>query len=63
MKRITPLFFVLAAVALIAGKQEDEKATLPHAGVPNVVPEERAALAKLREIDAIYAVKPGGHIT
>ncbi len=40
MKRITPLFFVLAAVALFAGKQEDEKATLYPPGVPYVVPEE-----------------------
>ncbi len=63
MQRITPLFFVLAAVVLVTGKQEEEKATLYAPGVSYVVPEERATLAKLQEINARFFVNRAGHIT
>ena len=67
MKPVTPFFLVLAAVGLIAAKQEEEKPTMKpleseqHEG-QYVVRKERAALATLRQTQSLYHVNPAGHI-
>ncbi len=64
MKRFTPVFLFLAAMGIAAAKAEEEKTALrPPADERQVVPEERAALAKLRGLNASYEIAPTGHIT
>jgi hypothetical protein len=64
MKRAITLFLVFAAVGLVAGNAERENPALkPEEKEPSVVPDERPALAKLRDIQAIVGVSPAGHIT
>jgi hypothetical protein len=67
MKRITPLCFLLAAASLVAAKRAtviDGSAAVVRkqvCGGPGAL-EEQGAVARLRELDAFFAITPSGHV-
>ena len=67
MKRITLLCFLLAAASLVAAKRAtviDGSAAVVRkqvCGGPGAL-EEQGAVARLRELDAFFAITPSGHV-
>ena len=63
MNRSIPLFLVLAILGAVAAQAQEAKVVPRKDDLASVVANERAALAKLGEMEADFAVSPTGHIT